>query len=271
MTADKRFKRLVRDRMTATGESYASARRHLLLHRSGGAMTDSTTTTDHYRPPTGTVSLTVTGVRQGRIGVGQFAAAVGLAHGDDWFQHHVVSAEAGDVIAAALAGEPTSVRPDVLWRAEREEGRLRSVTITVDPPTGHIGAEAEIERGDGTTFRLGCSVDDALIAAVVADPAPTVHGPGPLLVRYDRPVGSDSSCPECGATVSQAITRGPLPANRSEPGWSNAIASGLLVYEPDDSLPEPVNLRQCPLGHRYENGVPRRPWLPPRDDDPRPT
>jgi hypothetical protein len=40
MTAEKKFKRLVRDRARRTGESYAAARRELLRKRSEDEMND---------------------------------------------------------------------------------------------------------------------------------------------------------------------------------------------------------------------------------------
>lgn len=184
MTAEKGFKRLVRERASRTGESYASARRALLSKRSESPLTiahDSLAGGD-------LIEIDLEGVRLGSFG----AANCYLDFKEKGGSRHLfvfIGSPEGSAISFALQGSP-SLRPmthDAFKQAvDALGGRLLRVVVGHRPDTSTFTADVTIATADGQ-HHLDWRVSDAVAMAVRCDPRPAILAPASLLSASAQP------------------------------------------------------------------------------------
>lgn len=168
MTADKKFKRLVRERARRTGQSYAAARRALLRKRSEDQVTmvEMTVAAVRVTPAGGPPHL----VLEERAGTRQLPIVIGQPE--------------ATAIAFALSGTET-LRPlthDFLKQAvDALGGRVLRIEVDHRGESGVFTAGLVLGMADGSERYLDCRVSDAIALAVRCDPPPAVLVPERLL------------------------------------------------------------------------------------------
>lgn len=201
MTAGKRFKRSVRDRVRRTGESYVSARRELLRKRTEDAVRNyETPTTDDL------VEVTVVGV--GQADPTRNFIDLEERHGRRRVQVFIGPAEAA-AIAFTLQGR-TAPRPmthDALKQAiDALGGRVAQVVLGHVPETSTFTADVVVALPDDTECHLDWRVSDAVAVAVRSEPPPTILAPASLLAEPGElaAAGYRLPCPACRALLHVA-------------------------------------------------------------------
>ena len=202
MTAGKRFKRSVRDRVRRTGESYVAARRELLRKRTEDAMRNlETPTTDDL------VEVTVIGVEQ----ADPTRNFIDLKEkdGDRRLPVFIGPSEAA-AIAFSLQGR-TTLRPmthDALKQAiDAFGGRVAQVVVGYVPEKSTFTADVVVALPDGTERHLDWRVSDAVAVAVRSEPRPTILAPTSLLAGPGGLLGAAGyrlPCPACRAPLHVA-------------------------------------------------------------------
>lgn len=257
MTAHKKFKRLVRQRAERTGESYAAARRQVLLRTTGERMN----TTTPGAP--GFTEVTIESIRNHASWEGGAWGVVELQDDGQRRLFLMVGVPEAQAIALAVAGaaRPRPMTHDMLGQAlEALEARLVRLVISHDAQTRVFHADAVLHTADGSERHVDCRPSDGLALAARTVPRPTILVPDGLLSEVDRPSQSDFTCPVCSADRADTVVIGPAP---TEPEWlvgnfHRAVTDGLLIHEPDESLAAARQLWQCPSGHRFttDDGLP---------------
>ena len=178
MTAEKKFKRLVRDRARRTGESYAAARHELLRKRSEDQMGDMGTA-----PEDRLVEVRAVGIRTDSASENPFLVLEDTA-GDRTLMIAIGPTEA-HAIAFALqqVAVPRPMTHDALKQAVDTLGAhlLRVVVGFQQPHT--FTADVVLAMSDGEERHLDWRVSDSVALAVRCDPSPPILVPERLLAE----------------------------------------------------------------------------------------
>lgn len=203
MTAGKRFKRSVRERVRRTGESYVSARRELLRKRTEDAMRSvETQTTDDL------VEVSVIGVGQADDGPTRNFVDLKEKDGDRRLHVFVGPAEAA-AIAFRLQGraDPRPMTHDALKQVLNVlAGRVARVVLGYIPEKSTFTADVVVALPDATEHHLDWRVSDAVAVAVRCEPQPTILAPASLLAGPGGlgAAGYRLPCPSCRAPLHVA-------------------------------------------------------------------
>ena len=197
MTANKRFKRLVRQRARRTGESYLSARSALLHARSNE---DEVNASNGYD----LVELEIDGVEV--AAEVNFQPYVDLREKDGNRRLPIfIGAPEAAAIRFALGGgvSPRPMTHDALRQAlQALGGRVKRIVIDLVIEASTFTADVTIVLPDGTERHLDWRPSDALALAVRAQPRPTILVFGAVLDTPPRKLGAAYTlrC-ACGAPV----------------------------------------------------------------------
>lgn len=197
MTANKRFKRLVRQRARRTGESYVSARSALLHARSREDEVNASNR-DHL------VELEIDGVEVAAEVGGQPYVDLREKGGHRRLPIFIGAPEAA-AIRFALGGG-TSPRPmthDALQQTlQALGGRVERIVIDLVVEASTFTADVTIALPDGTERHLDWRPSDAVALAVRTQPRPTILVSGAVLDTPPRKLGAVYTlrC-ACGAFV----------------------------------------------------------------------
>ncbi len=172
MTADKDFKRLVRERAQRTGESYVTARRHLLR-------------TGHEEAPMSDqlVPVVFEEIRQTEVeGRQQHVMLLRERGGERRLPIWIGPAEAAAIaIGAQRVETPRPMTHDTLKQAvEALGGRPDRLNIRQEPGTPTFTAELVVKREGADPVRLDCRPSDAVALAVRCEPPPEILVPESL-------------------------------------------------------------------------------------------
>lgn len=198
VTANKRLKRLVRERARRTGESYVSARRTLLQARS---KEDGLMSKTDGAP---LVELVLEGVEVADDAGGLPYLDLREKHGSRRLPVFIGAPEAV-AIRFALGGG-TSARPmthDALKQMlEALGGRLECIVISLVVEASTYTADVTVTLPDGGERHFDWRVSDAVALAVRSDPRPTMVVPNSILDAPPRTLGAVYTliC-SCGAKV----------------------------------------------------------------------
>lgn len=194
MTADKKFKRLVRDRARRTGESYASARHELLRKRSEDPMNESNTGREDSP-----VEVTVAAVRIDPTGTSPF-----LVLQDATSRQLPIYIGAPEATAIAFALEQVAHDRPMTHDALKETldalgGRLLRIVIGFQPEMNTFTADVVLGMADGTERHLDWRVSDSIAVAVRCFPRPQILVPESILAEPPPSIvrGTEVRCP-CG-------------------------------------------------------------------------
>ena len=204
MTAEKKFKRLVRDRARRTGESYAAARHELLRKRTEDQMEDSGAPSDD-----GLVEVRATGIvtystnkalvleeagggRTLRIGIGQAEAA-----------------------AIAFALQEVEVKRPMTHDALKQMvdalgARLLRVVVDFQPEAHTFTADVVLAMRDGQEQHLDWRPSDSVALAVRCDPPPPIFVPERLLAE-PPPLLPAQATPQSGGMGVRCSCGGWMP------------------------------------------------------------
>ena len=172
VTADKDFKRLVRERAQRTGESYVTARRHLLR-------------TGHEEAPMSDqlVPVVFEEIRQTEVeGRQQCVMLLREREGERRLPIWIGPTESAAITIGAQRVE--TQRPmthDTLKQAvEALGGRPGRIDISQQPGTPTFTAELVVEREGADPVRFDCRPSDAVALAVRCEPTPEIFVPESL-------------------------------------------------------------------------------------------
>jgi bifunctional DNase/RNase len=179
MTADKDFKRLVRERAARTGESYVTARRHLLRRRQ-----EETPLTDPLVP------VVLEGVIMRQVDqLEHFWMLLREQGGRRELRILIGPAEAGAIaMGAQRVKTPRPMTHETLKQAvDAFGGHPARVEIRYQPGGSIFTADLLVERDLGEPVHLDCRPSDAVALAVRYEPPPEILVQDPLL---DEPAAS---------------------------------------------------------------------------------
>jgi bifunctional DNase/RNase len=164
MTADKDFKRLVRERATRTGESYVTARRHLLRRR-------------HEEAPLNErlVPVVLEGVVMREVDqLPHFWMSLREQRGTRRLRILIGPEEAAAIsMGAQRVSPPRPMTHDTLKQAvDAFGGRPARIEIRHQPGGSVFTADLLVEREPGDPVNLDCRPSDAVALAVRYEPPP---------------------------------------------------------------------------------------------------
>lgn len=168
MTADKDFKRLVRERATRTGESYVTARRHLLRRRQ-----EEIPLTDQLVP---VVFVGVILKQFDELQVEQFWMLLREQGGRRELLVEIGPAEAGAIsMGAQRVNTQRPMTHDTLKQAvDAFGGRPARIEIGSQPGGSIFTADLLVERKRGDPIHFDCRPSDAVALAVRYEPPPEI-------------------------------------------------------------------------------------------------
>jgi bifunctional DNase/RNase len=230
MTAEKKFKRLVRDRAGRTGESYAAARRELLLNRRQDQMEQPATPAGERM-----VALRASGIRTSSETETPFLA-LEEAGGSRMLLVAIGSPEA---TAIGFALQPVATKRPMTHDALKQlvdalGGRLLRITVGFQSETRTFTADVVLAADDGRERHLDWRLSDAVALAVRCDPIPPILVPESLLV--EPPPSPDTSPPPWSGGVRVRCSCGAwIPVG--EETFTTAPASDAGDVEADVQCP----------------------------------
>lgn len=179
MTAEKKFKRLVRDRARRTGESYAAARHELLRKRSEDQMEEAETA-----PEDSLVEVRAAGIRTNPDSETPWLVLEETA-GDRTLMIAIGPSEAH---AIAFALQQVAVRRpmthDALKQAVDALGaHVLRVVVGFQPEAHTFTADVVIAMSDGQEQHLDWRVSDSVALVVRCDPRPPILVPERLFAQ----------------------------------------------------------------------------------------
>jgi bifunctional DNase/RNase len=179
MTADKKFKRLVRERARRTGESYAAARRELLRKRSEPPVANSGSPQPHDL-----VEVRATGIRTDSRTETPFLVLKDTSTDREL----LVAIGPSEATAIAFAQQQVAVpRPmthDALKQTVDALGaRLLRVVVDHQPETNTFIADVVLTVNNADELHLDWRVSDSVALAVRCDPPPPILVPERLLAE----------------------------------------------------------------------------------------
>ncbi len=179
MTAEKKFKRLVRDRARRTGESYAAARHELLRKRSEDQMPDLAAA-----PEDSLVEVRAAGIRTNSDSETPFLVLEDTA--SDRTLMIAIGPSEAHAIAFALQ-QVTMRRPmthDALKQTVDALGaHLLRVVVGFQPEAHTFTADVVLAMSGGQEQHLDWRVSDSVALVVRCDPPPPILVPERLLVE----------------------------------------------------------------------------------------
>jgi bifunctional DNase/RNase len=183
MTADKNFTRLVRERARRTGESYATARSHVLRHRTEEPMEDLVeVSVANVRHSSDSDAIYVpledhAGGRTLMVGIGP-AEATAIA-----FAPH------GTPLKRPMTHDALKLAVDALG------GHVRRIVVGFVPAEHTYTADVAIGLPDGGERHLDWRVSDAVALAVRCTPRPAILVPASLFASSPAPPPPDEPWP----------------------------------------------------------------------------
>lgn len=179
MTAEKKFKRLVRDRARRTGESYAAARHELLRKRSEDQMGDLGTA-----PADSLVEVRAAGIRTDSASESAFLVLEDTA-GDRTLMIAIGPSEAH---AIAFALQQVAVRRPMTHDALKQTvdalgAQLLRIVVGFQPEAHTFTADVVLAMSEGQERHLDWRVSDSVALAVRCDPPPPILVPERLLAE----------------------------------------------------------------------------------------
>ena len=183
MTAEKKFKRLVRDRARRTGESYAAARHELLRKRSEDEMEDV-----GKSPERGLVEVRAAGIRTDAASDAPFLVLEDK--GED--RRLLIGIGAAEATAIAFALQDVTVKRPMTHDALKQTvdalgARVVRVVVGFQPETNTFTADVVLAMAGGEERHLDWRVSDSVALVVRCDPPPPILVPEP---RLAEPPGS---------------------------------------------------------------------------------
>jgi bifunctional DNase/RNase len=189
MTADKKFKRLVRERARRTGESYAAARHALLGKRSEPPMGDAV-------PPQAQdlVEVRAAGIRTDAASETPFLVLEDPKTG----RRLLIAIGPSEATAIAFAQQQVAVKRPMTHDALKQTvdalgARLLRVVVDHQPETSTFTADVVLTVHNGDELHLDWRVSDSVALAVRCDPTPPILVPERLLA--DPPGSSAAGSP----------------------------------------------------------------------------
>ena len=200
MTAEKKFKRLVRERARRTGESYVSARRELLGKRSEDEMHEVEGT-----PGAELVEVRAAGIRMEGDGAG---GAPFLVLEDSASRELLVAIGPHEATAISFALQGVEVKRPMTHDALKQTvealgAHVLRVVVGFVPESGTFTADVVLRVAEGVERHLDWRLSDAVALVVRCQPAPPVLVPESLLashpdaLRRPWPTGARVRC-SCG-------------------------------------------------------------------------
>ena len=179
MTADKKFKRLVRERARRTGESYAAARRELLRKRSEHPMGDPGSPQPHDL-----VEVRAANIRTDATTETHFL----VLHDTGADRELLVAIGPSEAAAIALALQQVAVKRPMTHDALKQTvdalgARLLRVVVDHQPETNTFTADVFLSLNNGDELHLDWRVSDSVALAVRCDPTPPILVPEQLLAE----------------------------------------------------------------------------------------
>lgn len=186
MTADKKFKRLVRERARRTGESYAAARHALLGKRSEQPMTDAGF--PHAQD--------LVEVRAANIRIDSASQTPFLVLKDTKADRELLIAIGpSEATAIAFAQQQVAVKRPMTHDALKQTvdalgAQLIRVVVDHHPETSTFTADVVLTVNNGDELHMDWRVSDSVALAVRCDPTPPILVPEQLLAN---PPGSPAA------------------------------------------------------------------------------
>ena len=219
MTADKKFKRLVRERARRTGKSYAAARHALLGKRSEQRMGD-TGSPDAQ----GMVEVRAAGIRTDSASATPFLVLEDTKSDREL----LIAIGPSEATAIAFAQQQVAVKRPMTHDALKQTvdalgAQLVRVVVDHQPETSTFTADVVLAVNDGDELHLDWRVSDSVALAVRCEPTPPILVPERLLAEPPgspaagcdaKLVEADVECPSCGQQRHVRIERPPGPGDR---------------------------------------------------------
>jgi bifunctional DNase/RNase len=228
MTADKKFKRLVRERARRTGESYAAARRELLRKRSEQPMGDASSPQAHDLVEVRAANIRTDATTETHFLVLQDAVAD---------RELLIAIGPSEAAAIALALQQVAVKRPMTHDALKQTvdalgAQLLRVVVDHQPETNTFTADVVLSVNNGDELHLDWRVSDSVALAVRCDPTPPILVPERLLAD---PPGSRAAAPWSGGVRVRCSCREWIPV--PEDVLADAAASDADLVEADVDCP----------------------------------
>jgi hypothetical protein len=211
MTADKNFKRLVRDRTRQTNESYTTARRQLLRTRTEEHMTTPTNQEDRL------VEVDIEGVKEldiEDVQAGSVTRAMSVQLRDVRGRRLSIVIGRPEAQAIALAIQQVPHARPMTHDALREaisafDAQLLRIVIGFLPNMNTFTADVVLATPDGDERHLDWRPSDSIALAVRCDPRPSILVPESMLADPPTNIAVGATpqsgrmlvCGSCGAWI----------------------------------------------------------------------
>ena len=179
MTADKKFKRLVRERARRTGESYAAARHALLAKRSEQPMGDAGSPQAHDL-----VEVRAAGIRTDSASEAPFL----VLEDTKADRRLLIAIGPSEAAAITLAQQQVAVKRPMTHDALKQTvdalgAQLLRVVVDHQPQTSTFTADVVLRVNNGDELHLDWRVSDSVALAVRCHPTPPILVPERLLAE----------------------------------------------------------------------------------------